>query len=445
MSNWVKITKAKQLRYKLISVMYLIFIALSIINIPIEWLHVNKFMAPLLTETTIVSIENEDLNAVYESVEQTKRDFYVALGFDEVTGTYREPFGYSVTDAFFISEGRGEGLQQSLQSVHEHTDRLGAEQRALFNELFAEDLNNGLLDDGKQWAKWKFKHVPASMAEVLLNEIVLRVRLISGDLEFKGGKSGTQNQSIVEYATNLDYLVFGDTLKVKSSLANIKATVSIGRDSLNLVEKDDFLYFVPRTTGNHTLTLRGKTVEEQYTFTVLPAQIANRTQKTFITYFEGAPSTLELGTVISGGSVSCGCDPAANYSNSTLRFTPSTDGWCSLQLRGANGVLLLNDSVYVQPTPRPYFKVKGLVTGDKLPAGTSELALEAFHPSVPADYEVASITYEKLSASTGDETIESSTLDLADYHGAVWIKKVVAKAGDQTFESDQSFLITIEP
>ena len=89
MSNWVKITKAKQLRYKLISVMYLIFIALSIINIPIEWLHVNKFMAPLLTETTIVSIENEDLNAVYESVEQTKRDFYVALGFDEVTVTYR--------------------------------------------------------------------------------------------------------------------------------------------------------------------------------------------------------------------------------------------------------------------------------------------------------------------------------------------------------------------
>ena len=102
MSNWVKITKAKQLRYKLISVMYLIFIALSIINIPIEWLHVNKYIAPLLTETTIVSIENEDLDAVYQSVEQTKSDFYTALGYDEASGTYREPFGYSVTDAFFI-------------------------------------------------------------------------------------------------------------------------------------------------------------------------------------------------------------------------------------------------------------------------------------------------------------------------------------------------------
>jgi len=445
MSNWINITKAKQLRYKLISVMYLLFIALSIINIPIEWLHVNKFIAPLLTETTIVSIDNEDLEAVYQSVEQTKTDFYLALGYDEASGTYREPFGYSVTDAFFISNDKGKGLQTSLQQVADHADRLGPKQLQLFNDLFADDIENGLLDNDEHWIKWKFKHVPASMAETLLNEIVLRVRLIAGDLEFKGGKGGNAKQSIVEYATNLDYLVYGDTLKVKSSLENVIATVFKGADSISMGKRGDYYYFVPTTTGSHTLTLRGRTIEEQYTFIVLPAQIANRTQKAFITYFEGAPSTLELGTVISGGRVSCNCDSAATYSNSTLRFTPARDGWCTLKLRGANGILLLNDSVYVQPTPRPYFKVKGLVTGDKLPAGTSELALEAFHPSVPADYQVASITYEKLSASNGDETIESSTLDLADYQGAVWIKKVVAKAGDQTFESDQSFLITIEP
>ena len=350
-----------------------------------------------------------------------------------------------MTDAFFISQDRGKALQESLQEVHSHADRLGPQQLALFNDLFAEDLENGLLDDDHHWAKWKFKHVPASMAEVLLNEIILRVRLISGDLEFKGGKGGGQNQSIVEYATNLDYLVFGDTLKVKSSLDNIKATVAIGGDSIAMTQQGDFLYFVPRTTGNHTLTLRGKTVEEQYTFIVLPAQIANREQKAFITYFEGAPSTLELGTVISGGAVNCSCDPEAKYRNSTLNFTPDAEGWCQLQLRGANGILLLNDSVYVQPAPRPYFKVKGLVNGDQLPQGTDEVALEAFHPSVPATYEVVSITYEKLSAEAGDETVESSALKLTDYSGAVWIKKVVAKAGDQTFESDQNFLITIEP
>ena len=160
--------------------------------------------------------------------------------------------------------------------------------------------------------------------------------------------------------------------------------------------------------------LRGKTVEEQYTFTVLPAQIANREQKAFITYFEGAASTLELGTVISGGAVNCSCDPEAKYRNSTLSFTPGAEGWCQLQLRGANGVVLLNDSVYVQPAPRPYFKVKGLVNGDRLPKGTNEVALEAFHPSVPANYEVVSITYEKLSGTAGDETVESTELSLTN-------------------------------
>ncbi|MDB2435964.1 hypothetical protein N9W65_03190 [Schleiferiaceae bacterium] len=445
MSNWVKITKSKQLRYKLIAVMYLIFIALSAINIPIEWLHINKYLSPLLTETTIVSIDNKDLKAVYESVEETKKNFYVALGYDEETESYREPFGYAVTDAFFIRNGRGVSLQKALQEVAEHADELGPRQLNLFNDLFADDIENGLLDDDNSWAKWKFKHVPASMAEALLNEIILRVRLIAGDLEFKGGKEGNAKQSIVEYATNLDYLVFGDTLKVKSSLDNVRAVVSRGTDTTIMNETGGFYYFVPTTTGTHNLTLRGRTIEEQYTFTVLPAQIENREQKAFITYFEGAASTLELGTVISGGAVNCSCDPEAKYRNSTLNFTPDAEGWCQLQLRGANGILLLNDSVYVQPAPRPYFKVKGLVNGDQLPQGTDEVALEAFHPSVPATYEVVSITYEKLSAEAGDETVESSALKLTDYSGAVWIKKVVAKAGDQTFESDQNFLITIEP
>jgi len=445
MSNWVKITKSKQLRYKLIAVMYLIFIALSAINIPIEWLHINKYLSPLLTETTIVSIDNKDLKAVYESVEETKKNFYEALGYDEETESYREPFGYAVTDAFFIRNGRGVSLQKALQEVAEHADELGPRQLNLFNDLFADDIENGLLDDDNSWAKWKFKHVPASMAEALLNEIILRVRLIAGDLEFKGGKEGNAKQSIVEYATNLDYLVFGDTLKVKSSLDNVRAVVSRGTDTTIMNETGGFYYFVPTTTGTHNLTLRGRTIEEQYTFTVLPAQIANREQKAFITYFEGAASTLELGTVISGGAVNCSCDPEAKYRNSTLSFTPSAEGWCQLQLRGANGVVLLNDSVYVQPAPRPYFKVKGLVNGDQLPQGTDEVALEAFHPSVPANYEVVSITYEKLSGTAGDETVESTELSLTNYSGAVWIKKVVAQSGSQLFESDQNFLITIEP
>ena len=445
MGNWVKIKKSKQLRYKLISVLYLLFIALSIINIPIDWLHVNKYIAPLLTETTVVSIDNQDLRAVYESVEQTKEDFYVALGYDEETGTYREPFGYSSTDIFFINRERGISLQNALNQVADHADRLGSKQLDEFNDLFADDIKNGLLDESDEWIKWKFKHVPAAMAVTLLNEIILRVRLISGDLEFKGGESNDSKQSIVDYATNLDYLVFGDTLKVKTSVENIKAVVSYNGDSVNMTKSQDFFFFVPTTTGNHKLSLRGRTVQEEYSFTVLPAQISKRSQRAFITYFEATPSVLELGTVISGGRVSCSCDSKANYRNSTLRFTPVSDGWCQLKIRGANGVLLLNDSVYVQPTPKPYFKVKGLLNGDKLPAGDNEVALEAFHPSVGAEYNISSITYEKLGTTDGDLITSASSINVLNYEGALWIKKVVATSGSQVFESDQSFLITIAP
>ena len=445
MGNWVKVKKAKQLRYKLISVLYLLFIALSIINIPIDWLHINKYLAPLLTETTVVSIDNKDLRAVYNSVEQTKADFYAALGYDQQSGTYREPFGYSSTDVFFINQERGIGLQNALNQVADHADRLGPDQLEEFYELFADDIKNGLLVESDEWIKWKFKHVPAAMAVTLLNEIILRVRLISGNLEFKGGENNDSKQSIVDYATNLDYLVFGDTLKVKTSVENIKAVVSYNGDSVNMSKSQDFFFFVPTTTGNHKLSLKGRTVQEEYTFTVLPAQISKRSQRAFITYFESTPSVLELGTVISGGRVSCSCDSKANYRNSTLSFTAESDGWCQLKIRGANGVLLLNDSVYVQPTPKPYFKVKGLLNGDKLPAGDNEVALEAFHPSVGAEYNISSITYEKLGTTDGDLTTNASAIDVLNYEGALWIKKVVATSGSQVFESDQSFLITIAP
>ena len=208
----------------------------------------------------MVSIDNEDLNAVYESVEQTKADLYVALGYDEQTGTYREPFGYSRTDNFFINQKRAKGLQSELNKVANHADRLGPQQLNEFNDLFEDDIKNGLLDDSDEWIKWKFKHVPATMAETLLNEIILRVRLISGDLQFKGGVKMDAKQSIVDYATNLDYLVFGDTLKVKTSIQNIRAVITYNGDSTKMSQDKDFFYFVPSNTGNHKLTL----TEEQF-------------------------------------------------------------------------------------------------------------------------------------------------------------------------------------
>ena len=53
---------------------------------------------------------------------------YNSCGYDEQTGMYREPFGYSTTDIFFINQERGKGLQSALNQVADHADRLGPQQ-----------------------------------------------------------------------------------------------------------------------------------------------------------------------------------------------------------------------------------------------------------------------------------------------------------------------------
>ena len=73
------------------------------------------------------------------------------------------------------------------------------------------------------------------------------------------------------------------------------------------------------------------------------------------------------------------------------------------------------------------------------------MELEAFHPTVDAAYKISEVTYEKLGTQEGDFMAQSASLDFSDYSGAVWIKKVVATSGGQTFETNQPFLITIEP
>lgn len=102
MAKFVKIKKAKNLRFRLISVLYLLFISLSIIQIPIEWLRINPTMAAYLTSTTSKDVVVLEMRAAMDAVDQIDAEFTKSLGFDEKNNIYREPNGYSNTDNFFI-------------------------------------------------------------------------------------------------------------------------------------------------------------------------------------------------------------------------------------------------------------------------------------------------------------------------------------------------------
>ena len=76
MGNYVTVKKAKVLRFQLISVMYLLFISLSILQIPIDWLRTNINMAQYINNSTSVEMDNEKILAVYNEILDIEKEFY---------------------------------------------------------------------------------------------------------------------------------------------------------------------------------------------------------------------------------------------------------------------------------------------------------------------------------------------------------------------------------
>jgi len=101
MTKYVRIKKAKNLRFRLISVLYLLFISLSIIQIPIEWMRINPSMASFLESTSSKDVVIPEIKATMDFLEDIENQFNQKLDFNPSTGKFLEPNGYSSTDNFF--------------------------------------------------------------------------------------------------------------------------------------------------------------------------------------------------------------------------------------------------------------------------------------------------------------------------------------------------------
>lgn len=447
MGNWVKVTKSKALRYKFIAMMYLLFIALSILNMPIGWLHINKVIAPpLFAVASTSNLSQGSLAKVSDAVVQIREQFLEAVPKNEESQEFLEPTGFLVTDVFFINNGNGLALKAALQQVPQVVANLPEPKQALYEELFEEDLQNGLLDEGDEWVTWKFKHVPVSFAEVLLNELLLRLQLLEGQLGAPAKGAGDGEARLLQQAVNLDQLVYGDTLKVKSDAVLLTAQVIRDADTIKLLQdEEEFYWFTPSELGAYELVLRSKHTEERYTFEVLPARLSAKNKRAFANYFEGTTNELRFGVVLSGGQLKCSSDPSATYVNGTIRFTPQTPGWSKFRLYGKNGVLVLNDSVYVHAKPTPKIKIKGLQTDGSLPAGQEVLELEAFYSGMDLRYQVTSFQYQVLGEAPKATPVLGSSLNIEGVSGTLWIHDVEAKSGATVYKSDNSYIVTIEP
>jgi len=82
MAEYIKIKKSKNLRFRLISVLYLLFISLSILQIPLEWLRINDNYADYFQRTK-VELTIPELEETYQLVGAMDSMYTLEVGFNQ--------------------------------------------------------------------------------------------------------------------------------------------------------------------------------------------------------------------------------------------------------------------------------------------------------------------------------------------------------------------------
>ncbi len=422
MAGKVKIKKSKNLRFRLISVLYLLFISLTVLQIPIEWFRINYGLLDYLNKSTKSEINIPVLKECYDYVEDLDKRYLEALGgYNPSTGKYNEPNGYSVTDVFFFKPGTGDVLFDKLSKLNDFylSKPSNDPKRIEFQKLFSLDLMNGLADGKKKiYLEWKFKHGPANVVRTFLGEMLLRFKLLNGGLEFQGEKG---RNSIVMMAYNIESARPGDTVKIvvlDHDKMKVSATLNDKVFDLNKW-KSDTLLFIPPTAGNYSLLFNKNGFEETLKISVIPKGFVGKSDHALQTFYEGKAAELRYVNLLNVGSASCNCDPTVKIdkSNGAVKFTPNSSEWCKFKMTSTDGFVLLNDSVYVQQIPAPFIVVDGasdrtISIGRLL--NSKKLTFKAVHPDMPNfNYTIENMDVKLVGIKDGIKTISGGTIELS--------------------------------
>lgn len=438
MGKYVKIKKAKNLRFRLISILYLLFISLSIIQIPIEWLRINTTLASYFRSTTSNQYFSQEVKNAIDLIDELDSKFNERIGFDAKTKKYSEPTGYSATDKFFIKEKNADKLFEQLVILNKFFNNLPGNhpKKAEFNKLFAADLENGL---GKNkpsiWIEWKIKHTPVAVVKAFLSEIRLRLILLNGAIELDTKRD--KKDKILMVAYNIDVLKPGDTARfvISQKKETSLSITSLGKTVNDYFWKGDTLYFTPKLTGQYDISLSTKDLSEKLSITVIPAGFDSEQKETFQTFYEGKKSTLKFANVLQSSNVLCSCAESSSVSvaNGKIEFTPSQSGWCEFKMLGKNGLPLLDDSIYIQSLPTPTIVVNGAsnnkISSERLSL-THAVSISAIHPDMHNfNYDIGKVSYTLVGNGKANKTAQGASLELSNDE-IVGLKYIIIKSVD---------------
>lgn len=456
MGKYVKIKRAKNLRFRLISVLYLLFISLSIIQIPIEWLRVNPYYSKYFRSISSKDSVAPEIQKAITVIDAIDSLFVAKIGFDKENNTIIEPSGYSGTDKFFIVDKKATSLFQAIVDLKKYYLTLDEKhpKRKEFLRLFKGDLENGIEKEKELiWMEWKFKHVPATITRMLLAELKLRCHLLNGaiDLDTKGEKA----KQIVRVAVNVDMLQLGDTATfVIGSEIKTDVQVSFAGKIVNEQKwKGDTLFFIPKSTGDYKIKFMALGMEDILDIKVLPTTFLEENGESVHFFFEGKQSSVKYTNVGKIGNVKCDCasSESIKIGENEIFFTPNKEGWCFFNVTNTQDQDIIADSVYVQPLPQPILIVENTsasrISKSRLLQQKS-IIVTATHPDMDNfNYDIESMEIVLIGNGNVTKTINGASISLTAENletiKYVQIKQVNVSTAVKQFKLSEPLLIEI--
>ena len=349
----------------------MLFISLSVLQIPIGWLRVNHNIEALMSSVELSDMKVENIERAKSLILKTDSLFISTAGVDPTTGKLLSPENYSVSDRFFKKQKYGEEIHKALWVINDSVSNLPDDDRVKtrFNELFVSDIINGLAREiGDQWITWKFEHVPATVAHLLLNDLHLKLNLLKGEFHIQGREAKATLNFILDY--NLDNLQVGDTayfvyLGLGEPILNTDSL--IGQD-YRFEWKGDSLLFVPLNSGPFILNFKLSNEGRTFNLDVLPESFESKKSGYPLVQYAGLPIKIPLRTSSSNLKFDCSCSEnlKVDIQNDSLFFRPINTGWCKLLgYKNNRSQITFLDSIFIQELPTPLVYVDG-ISGDNV-------------------------------------------------------------------------------
>ena len=420
-----------------------------------DWLHVND---KIISDFQLVTFEKEITDKTLMNASNEVR--ILQDEFNVLVHKNPDPTGFKLTDQFFLNGENGVVLFNLLKLLQKHFEAkpLNDKIRLRFEYLFKNDLDNGLREiDFNKWVDWKFKHVPTSLAMTMLNELSVRFQLLNGSINFQS----INEKKLLQISFDLSNLHINDTAKIVIDKRNIKNIKIFYKDKINndWFIIGDSLYFVPQRVGDYTCIVEGiDNSKDKLNINVTPMTfddlLEDGEKNGAIKYFfQGKPSRIVSASILAGSSwiIEGSKWIDVNVKRGELQFTPSESGNFLLKLLDKSGLVYFEDSIFIQPTPKPVVFVEkasnNKISTKKLKLEGS-LRLKVFHPLHPdIKYNIESIDLRFIGIDIVDMKSETDLInfdvDQISNVKFIQIRKIKVKTSVSSFSIVDPLLLEV--